>query len=136
MVQQQPSEWLKPLLSQALNDLKPEQDPFLADLIWWKKERVAVGEVSTQVNGYDVYRAMNRSETLRQAGVQAFPVVTGKDWANEESRHQASIEHVERKVGLDVSVGFLAFRQAASILTYSYRLCRLVFLVCFLPIVR
>ncbi|MCS6803769.1 MAG: hypothetical protein NZ823_01325 [Blastocatellia bacterium] len=113
-IQQQLGEWLKPLLRQGSIDLKPDQDPFLADLIWWKGERVAVVEISTQVNGYDVYRAVNRAETLRQAGVQAFPVVIGKEWANEESQRQAYNERVEWKVGADLSDGFLAFRQAAS----------------------
>ena len=113
-IRQQLGQWLKPLVGQALMDLKPEQNPFLADLIWWKGERVAVVEVSAQVNGYDVYRAINRAETLRRAGVPAFPVVIGKDWASEESRYQAAIERVEWKVGSDLSDGFLNFRRASA----------------------
>jgi hypothetical protein len=113
-IQQQLSEWLKPLAGEALIDLMPEHDPFLADLVWWKGERVAVVEVSAQVNGYDVFRADSRAETLRQAGVHAFPVVIGKDWASEESRSVAQDRRVEWKVGSDLSEGFVNFRKAAS----------------------
>jgi hypothetical protein len=113
-IRQQLGQWLKPLVDQDLLKLDVEYDPFLADIIWWKGERIAVVEISTQVNGYDVYRAVNRAETLRQAGVQAFPVVIGKDWASEESRYQANIERVEWKVGSDLSDGFVNFRRAAS----------------------
>jgi hypothetical protein len=91
-----------------------EEDPFLADLVWWKGDQIAVVEVSHQVNGYDVSRAAKRAETLRQAGAQALPVVIGREWANDESRFEANVQRVEWKVGSDLSDGFLAFRQAAS----------------------
>jgi hypothetical protein len=111
-IRQQLGQWLKPLVGQAVMDLKADQNPFLADLIWWKGERIAVVEVSTQVNGYDVDRAVSRAETLQQAGVQAFPVVIGRGWANDESRYQAGMQDVEWKVGSDLSDGFVTFRRA------------------------
>jgi hypothetical protein len=90
---------------------EPEADPFLADLLWWKGEQVAVVEISLQVDGYDVLRAGKRAETLRRAGAQVLPVVLGRGWASVEARVEALTRRVEWKVGSDLSEGFLAFRR-------------------------
>ena len=78
--------WLGALLARGPWDV--EEDPFLADLLWWKGEQVAVVEVSVQVDGEDVARAGRRADTLRQAGAQALAVVIGEAWAP-EAREQA-----------------------------------------------
>jgi hypothetical protein len=87
------------------------EDPFLADLLWWKDEQVAVVEISIQVNGDDVARAARRSATLRQAGAQALAVVIGEQWAISDARERAQARQVEWKVGSDLSDGFLTFRR-------------------------
>ena len=84
-----------------------EEDPFLADLLWWKGEQVAVVEVSVQVDGEDVARAGRRADILRQA------------WAP-EAREQALARQVEWKVGPDLSAGLLAFRWRAGHKTIEY----------------
>jgi hypothetical protein len=89
-------------------------DPFLADVLWWKGEQVAVVEVSQQVNGYDVVRASERAETLRRAGLQAIPIVMGEEWTGSESSLEARSRKVQWKVGSDLSEGFLSFRRAPS----------------------
>jgi hypothetical protein len=94
--------------------LEPEEDPFLADLFWWKGEQLAVVEISIQLNGQDVARAARRVATLRQAGAQALAVVIGEDWATPDSRDRALARQVEWKVGADLSEGFLAFRRTPS----------------------
>jgi hypothetical protein len=91
-----------------------EEDPFLADLIWWKGEQVAVVEVSLQVNGYDVLRAARRADTLRRAGADAVAMVIGRDWTSFEAKSLALNRKVEWNVGLDVSEGFINFRRAPS----------------------
>jgi hypothetical protein len=112
-VQQRLTELLRPLLAEDM--LEPEADPFLADLLWWKGEQVAVVEISLQVDGYDVLRAGKRAETLRRARAQVVPVVLGRGWASVEARVEASTRHVEWKVGSDLSEGFLAFRRTPSV---------------------
>jgi hypothetical protein len=109
-VQLRLTEQLRPLLTGE--EWAPEKNPFLADLIWWKGEQVAIIEISTQVNGYDVLRASERAETLRQAGAQAVAIVIGDEWANLDSRLRAKARQVEWKVGSDLSEGFLKFRRA------------------------
>jgi hypothetical protein len=91
--------------------LEPEEDPSLADLLWWKGEQLAVVEVSVQVNGQDVARAAQRATTLRQAGARVVAVVIGDDWATLDSRDRALVRQVEWKVGADLSEGFVAIRQ-------------------------
>ena len=87
------------------------EDPFLADLLWWKNEQIAVVEISVQVNGDDVVRAARRAATLRRAGAPALAVVIGEDWAISDARERALARQVEWKVGSDLSEGFLAFRR-------------------------
>jgi hypothetical protein len=108
-VQQRLTQQLGAMLGQGV--LAPEEDPYLADLVWWKGDRLAVVEVSVQVNGDDVRRAASRAATLRQAGATAFGVVIGEDWAVWEARDRALTVGVEWKVGPDLSAGFLAFRR-------------------------
>lgn len=112
--------WVQQRLTELVGSLlagdmfEPEADPFLADLLWWKGEQVAVVEISLQVNGYDVFRAARRAETLRRVGAQTLAVVIGKDWTSLEARVEALTRRVEWKVGSDLSEGFLTFRRALS----------------------
>ena len=88
-----------------------EDDPFLADLIWWKGEQVAIIEVSLQVDRQDVSRAERRANTLKRSGAHAIAVVIGEHWATPEAREQAQVRQVEWKVDADLSEGFLSFRR-------------------------
>jgi hypothetical protein len=112
--------WVRQRLMQQVGSrvvwgvLEPEEDPSLADLLWWKGEQLAVVEVSLQVNGQDVGRAAQRAATLRQAGAQAVAVVIGDAWATADSRDRALARRVEWKVGADLSEGFVALRQVPS----------------------
>ena len=108
-VQERLTECVASLLMQE--EFEAEEDPFLADLLWWKEEQVAVAEISVQVDSKDVTRAARRAETLGRAGLHVIPVVIGEDWARSSTREQASIRHVEWKVGSDFSAGLLAFRR-------------------------
>jgi hypothetical protein len=90
-----------------------EADPFLADLLWWKRDQLAVVEVSVQVNGEDVRRAILRAETLRRGGAQAVAVVIGESWATLDTRERAHTSGIAWKVGADLSEGFLALRRLA-----------------------
>ncbi|MFN3476332.1 MAG: hypothetical protein ACK4Z6_02085 [Candidatus Methylomirabilales bacterium] len=110
-MQQRLTEQLGTLLSEIT---LPEEDPFLADLLWWKGEEVAVVEVSLQVNGNDVARAALRAATLRRARARALAVVIGKEWATREVGSQALARGVEWSVGGALSEGFLAFRRLPS----------------------
>jgi hypothetical protein len=94
--------------------LPAEEDPFLADLLWWKGQQVAVVEVSVQVNGTDVARAAARAATLARAGARALPVVVGDQWATLDTPQDAESVHVAWKVGADLSPGFLALRREPS----------------------
>ncbi|MFN3422053.1 MAG: hypothetical protein ACK40X_10065, partial [Armatimonadota bacterium] len=89
-----------------------EEDPFLADLVWWKGERVAVVEISLQVDGYDVVRARRRAATLGEAGVEAIAMVIGREWANPDAYDAALHHKVEWLVGSEMSGGFKKFREA------------------------
>lgn len=109
-VQQRLTELLETLLGNGLPE--KEDDPFLADLLWWKGERIAVVEISLQVNGYDVDRAARRAATLTRAGAQALAVVIGDAWANYDAEDHATDRRVEWKIGPHLSEGFLAFRRA------------------------
>jgi len=108
-VQQRLAEQLSALLAQGM--LESVEDPFLADLLWWKHEQTAVVEISVQVDDDDVMRAARRAATLRRAGAQALAIVIGEQWALAEVRERALAGHVEWKVGADLSAGFLAFRR-------------------------
>ena len=88
-----------------------EDDPFLADLIWWKGEQVAIIEVSLQVDRQDVSRAERRANTLKRSSAHAIAVVIGEQWATPEAREQAQVRQVEWKVDADLSEGFLSFRR-------------------------
>jgi hypothetical protein len=106
-IQQQLSTSLAALLSEGV--IEAESNPFLADLIWWKGEQVAVVEVSLQVDRQDVSRAERRAHTLKRGGAHALAVVIGEHWATPEARAQAQVRQVEWKVAADLSEGFLAF---------------------------
>jgi hypothetical protein len=96
------------------SEFPAEEDPFLADLVWWKGEQWVVVEASLQINGSDVRRAVQRAATLRQAGALVTAVVVGEEWAAPDTRERARALGVEWKVGADLSPGFLAFRQFPS----------------------
>jgi len=111
-VQQQLSERLDALMASGM--FEAEEDPFLADLVWWKGEYVAVTEISLQVDGQDVIRAAQRAGTLRRAGAQALAVVIGENWATSETREQARARQVAWKVGAELSEDFLTFRRVSA----------------------
>lgn len=100
--------FLAPFWQEGL--MEAEDDPLLADLIWWKGERVAVVEASLLVDRYDVERAARRAATLRRAGADAFGVVVGKGWATPEAQEMAVSEKIEWLIGTDMSEGFRKFR--------------------------
>jgi Ni/Co efflux regulator RcnB len=112
-VRRRVSRWLQPYY-QGQQMPEPLADPLLADIIWWKGDKVVVAEVSQKVNGQDVRRAKLRANTLREVGVQAMPVVIGEEWATPESQALAQQEEVEWMVGGGVSQGFLRFRRLPS----------------------
>jgi hypothetical protein len=91
-----------------------EEDPFLADLLWWKGDQVAVVEASIQVDGTGVSRAAARAATLARAGARALAVVVGDQWATPDIARQAETLRVEWKVGPELSAGFLALRRQSS----------------------
>lgn len=88
-----------------------EDDPFLADLIWWKGDRCVVVEASLVANGQDFTRAEKRADTLRRAGVQATGMVIAEEWVGGVSRSGKEGIPVEWMVGKDASEGFIAFRR-------------------------
>jgi hypothetical protein len=110
-VQRRLARLLRPLRAEDL--LAAEVDPCLADLLWWKRDQLAVVEVSVQVNGEDVRRAIRRAETLQRVGTQAVAVVIGESWATPDTRERAHTLGVAWKVGADLSEGFLALRRLA-----------------------
>ena len=92
-VQRRVSVLLQSLLAEDI--LAAEADPTLADLLWWKGDRVAVVEIAVQVNGEDVRRAVQRAKTLQQGGAQAMAMVIGESWATPDTRERA------RTLGID-----------------------------------
>jgi hypothetical protein len=96
---------------QSPEGLADTDDPFLADLLWMKGERVAVVEVSAQVDRWDVERASRRAAALKQAGIAALPVVIGQGWASSEAAAEAAGQSVEWRVGTEASGGYLDFRR-------------------------
>lgn len=91
-----------------------DEDPFLADLIWWKGDQFVVVEVSLRVKDRDVIWATQRAEMLRRAGARAMGVVIGEEWAEPDVRRQAEAMDVHWKVGDDLAEGLIAFRQLPS----------------------
>jgi hypothetical protein len=108
-IQQRLTTSLETLLKEDV--IEAENNPFLADLLWWKGEQGAVVEVSLQVDRQDVSRAAQRANMLRRSGAAAIAVVIGEQWATPEAREQAQKRHVEWKIDADLSDGFLSFRR-------------------------
>lgn len=102
--------WLRPLYREG-HDIDATADPFLADLIWQKGEKVLVVEASLKVDSEDILRARQRADTLRRAGVDAVPVVVGEEWATVSSQTEAQEKGVEWIVGGGFSQGVIAFRR-------------------------
>lgn len=98
----------------AEDDLAPEADPMLADIIWWKADRYIVAEVSIRIDRLDVLRASQRAQSLRKAGVAATGVVIGDEWLAEDTLALAEEEAVEWKVGNAYSAGLIAYRRSAA----------------------
>ena len=92
-----------------LKNIGEDEDPMLADLIWWKDHQYAVIEVSITADKHDVTRAARRAEALRSANVQAIAVVFAEAWAASEVRYLAEDYDVQWRVGNDLSEGYLAF---------------------------
>ena len=80
---------------------------------WWEGEQLAVVEVSLQVDGDDINRVTQRTNTLRRGGIQAMSIVIGEGWATRDTQERARTLQVDWKVGDDLSSGFLAFRRLA-----------------------
>ena len=110
MVQDQLRQWLQPLFEQGV-EISNLANPFRADIIWWKGDRVMVVEVGIEVSRDDVNRAAARAELLRRAGVNATPAVIGEEWGLPDVQALAQQEGVERFVGNGLSQGFLEFRK-------------------------
>jgi hypothetical protein len=108
-VQRRVSVLLQSLLTEDI--LAADADPTLADLLWWKGDRVAVVEIAVQVNGEDVRRAVQRAKTLQQGGAQAIAMVIGENWATPDTRERARTLGIDWKVSSDLSEGFLGFRR-------------------------
>jgi len=108
IVQQRLTQLLAPFWQEGL--IAPEDDPLLADLIWWKDEQIVVVEVSLQVDRYDVERAARRAATLRRAGAMVTGVVIGEEWATPETYDEAVRRQIEWFIGSEMSDGFREFR--------------------------
>jgi hypothetical protein len=109
-IREQLGRWLASLYRQGI-EIDEHDDPLLADLIWWKGDRVMVTEVSLKVDAQDVRRAAARARTLRRVGINATPTVIGREWATPDTQALAQQEGVEWMVGSGLSQGFLEFRQ-------------------------
>ena len=84
---------------------------FLADLIWWKGDEIAVIDVSRCVDHHVIHESTQRAATLRRSGAEVIAIVIGEQWANFEAHDEAVRRQVEWKVGLELSPGFLDFRK-------------------------
>jgi hypothetical protein len=104
------AQWLKPLY-QSGRALSEEEDPYLADLIWWKGNEVLVIEVSHKIDRNDVRRAAQRAHTLRSVGVDATAVVIGEQWASARTQTIAQQEGVEWMISNSLSGRVARFRQ-------------------------
>lgn len=113
IVREKLSGWLAKAFEMG-KKISDEEDPFLADLIWWKGEKVAVVEVSLKVDAWDVKGAKNRAGLLKSLGIDAIPMVIGKEWATFEAEESALVEDVEWLIGESFSQGFFAFRSSPS----------------------
>jgi hypothetical protein len=102
---------LLPLMQSGASELQPVENPFYADLIWWKDDVAAVVEVSAVVDEDDVERAHQRAQTLRRAGIEVVATVVGCSWASGEDRSPADSYHLAYKVGHEVSDAYIAFRR-------------------------
>lgn len=89
-----------------------EEDPLLADLIWWCGNKVAVVEISLMVDRLDVIGAKKRSAFLKSLGIDSFPLVIGREWATPEAKALAQVEEVKWLIGDDYSEGFYEFQLA------------------------
>lgn len=94
--------------------LEDEEDPLLADLIWWKGDQYLVVEISQRVDRTDVLRALRRAATLQRTGADVIPVVIGEEWIADDTEDLAKVRAVEWKVGDTLSPGFLAFRRLSA----------------------
>jgi hypothetical protein len=112
-VQERLGRWLRDLFDRETL-LPPEEDPTLADLIWWKGDQVVVAEVSITVDETDVRRAVRRARTLRSLGIDAAPAVIGKEWDAFETRALAEELGVWWLVRGVPSEAFQAFRKRSS----------------------
>ena len=110
LVQEQLIKWLQPLFAED-RILPLEEDPSLADVIWWKGTKVLIGEVSHNIDRHDVLRILQRAITLRQVGVDATPFVAGNGWATPEAEVLAQDLGVEWLIDSKPSAGLIAFRQ-------------------------
>jgi hypothetical protein len=110
LVQEQLIKWLQPILDED-RILPPEDDPSLADVIWWKGTKVLIGEVSYSIDRHDVLRILRRARTLRQVGVDAIPFVAGNGWATPEAEFLAQELGVEWMIDSTPSAGLMAFRR-------------------------
>jgi hypothetical protein len=89
--------------------LRDLDDPLLADTQWLKGDRIAVVEVSRQIDRTDVERARRRAAVFRRGGLDAFGMVIGRDWASEDTEAAVREDGVEWRVGEDASPGYLEF---------------------------
>jgi polyhydroxyalkanoate synthesis regulator phasin len=112
-VQERLGRWLRDLFDRETL-LPPEEDPMLADLIWWKGDQVVVAEVSITVDETDVRQAVRRARTLRSLGVDAAPAVIGEKWDASETRTLAEELGVWWLVRGVPSEAFRAFRKRSS----------------------
>jgi len=109
-VRAQVGNWLRPYFLQGYG-ITERENPLRANLIWRKGDRVAVVEIGVKISRDDVNRAKARANTLRQAGIDAFPVVIGEEWGTPDVEALAQTEGVEWYVRGGLSAGFLEFRR-------------------------
>jgi len=109
LVQQRLVQWLRPLLGERF--LQPAEDPSLADIIWWKGDKVLIGEVSLKIDRHDVWRVLRWTQLLREAGVDVTPFVAGAEWATPEAQEMAEAYGVEWLMDSTPSEGLIAFRR-------------------------
>jgi hypothetical protein len=110
-VQQRLGLLLEPIVHDLDFLMREHDTPFLADLIWWKGDRLVVAEVSSVVDEYDVLRAQARTAALRRAGADVLPVVIGEAWDGDHPQKLAQERGVAWKVGDDLSESFIAYRR-------------------------
>ncbi|MCS7066311.1 MAG: hypothetical protein NZL85_08575 [Fimbriimonadales bacterium] len=110
LVQERLIRWLRPVLP-GDQMLSPREDPAYADIIWWKGDKVLIGEVSLKIDRHDVLRVLQWAQTLRSAGVDVTPFVAGTEWATPEAQQLAQERGVEWLIDSTPSPGLIAFRQ-------------------------